>query len=191
VPLLGLIRLLGLRPAALKDPPVLRAPSELAARWHERFASLAGKRVGLVTSGNTNRSDDWLRTVPTEDLAPLAQLKGISWINLAVDSRPERAAAIDLLRMEDPTPQLRDYAETAAVIDALDAVAAIDCSAAHIAASLGKPVWVLAPTFPDWRWQIAEDTQPWWPTVRLLRAEAPGVFTNAIVRLARELESFR
>jgi ADP-heptose:LPS heptosyltransferase len=91
--------------------------------------------------------------------------------------------------MSDPTPQIRDYADTAALVQALDAVVAIDCSAAHIAASLGKPVWVLTPTFPDWRWQVADDTQPWWPTATVLRAEGPGIWTQAIARLVQELRA--
>lgn len=188
-PLLGLIRLLRLDRASLKHPPVLRAPDALVPAWRERFAALAGKRIGLAASGNENRADDWLRTIPAEALSPLSNLQGISWVNLAVDRRAESEGAIALLRMTDPTAQIGDYADTAALVQALDAVVAIDCSAAHIAASLGKPLWVLAPSFPDWRWQVADDTQPWWPTATVLRAEGPGIWTRAIARLAQELEA--
>jgi hypothetical protein len=92
--------------------------------------------------------------------------------------------------MHDLTAQIRDYGDTAAVASALDAVVAIDCSAAHIAASVGKPVWVLAPTFRDWRWQVGDDLRPWWPTVTLLRSEGPGIWARAIAQLKRDLEQF-
>jgi hypothetical protein len=190
-PLVGLIRPLRLDPAAIRHPPILRAPEELTEAWRQRLHALPpGKRVGLAAVGNQNRADDWLRTVPAEVLAPLAQLPGVSWVNLSVDRRAETDALIGLFKMQDLTPQIRNYGDTAALASALDAVVAIDCSAAHIAASIGKPVWVLAPTFRDWRWQVGSDLRPWWPTVTLLRAEGPGIWTRAIAQLKQELEQF-
>ncbi len=190
VPLVGLISPLGLDPAAIKNPPVLRAPEELAVIWRQRLGQLPGKRIGLAVVGNEKRSDDWLRTIPTEALAPLAELQGVSWVNLAVDRRPETEQAIALFRMSDPTPQIRDFGDTAAIAESLDAAIAIDCSVAHIVAGVGKPVWVLVPTFRDWRWQVADDLRPWWPTASLVRAEGPGVWTQAIGQLRRDLETY-
>jgi tetratricopeptide (TPR) repeat protein len=190
-PLAGLVRPLKLGPAAIRRPPVLRAPEEMAEAWRQRLSALPpGKRIGLAAIGNENRADDWLRTVPPEVLAPLAELPGVSWVNLSVDRRKETDALIGLFKMHDPTPQIRNYGDTAALASALDAVVAIDCSAAHVAACIGKPVWVLAPTFRDWRWQVADDLQPWWPTVTLLRAEGPGIWTRAIAQLKQDLERF-
>jgi hypothetical protein len=189
-PLLGLVRLLYLEPAALANSPLLRAPEEASRMWRERFAALAGKRVGLASAGNDARADDWLRTLPADALEPLLDLRGISWVNLSVDRRPETASAITLLKMADPTLEIRNFGNTAAIIDALDAVVAIDCSVAHVAASIGKPVWVLLPTFRDWRWQLADDTQAWWPKVTMLRAEGPGIWTQAIAQLRRDLEDY-
>jgi len=190
-PLLGLITLLRLDRAALKTPPLLHAPAARVLEWRNRLASLPGRRVGLAATGNENRADDWLRTIPTEALAPLSSLHGISWINLAVDRRAETESAVALLGMTDPTARLLDYAETAALIETLDVVVAIDCSVAHIAGSLGKSLWVLAPSFPDWRWQVDGDTRPWWPTATVLRADGPGIWTKAIARLVEELASRR
>ena len=190
-PLVGLVIPLRLDPAAIKSPPVLRAPDELAEAWHQRLSALApGKRIGLAAIGNENRADDWLRSIPAQALTPLAELRGVSWVNLSVDRRAETVALIGLLKMHDPTAEIRNYGDTAALAAALDAVVAIDCSAAHIAACVGKPVWVLAPTFRDWRWQVADDLRPWWPTVTLLRSEGPGIWARAIAQLKQELEQF-
>ena len=188
--LVGLVRPLGLPPSAIRDSPVLRAPDELAEAWRHRLSALPGKRIGLAAVGNENRADDWLRTIPAEALSPLAELQGVSWVNLSVDRRAETDALIDLFKMHDARPQIRNYGDTAALVSALDAVVAIDCSVAHIAACMGRPVWVLAPTFRDWRWQVADDLRPWWPTVTLLRSEGPGVWTRAVAQLTRELKEF-
>jgi Flp pilus assembly protein TadD len=189
-PLVGLVRPLALDTTAIKNAPILRAPDELVKAWHERLDVLPGRRIGLAAVGNENRADDWLRTVPIDALAPLAELPGVSWVNLSVDRRPESDTVIDLFKMYNPTPQIRNYADTAALCSTLDAVVAIDCSAAHIAACVGRPVWVLVPTFRDWRWQVGADARPWWPTVTLLRSEGPGTWPSAIAQLRRELEQF-
>jgi ADP-heptose:LPS heptosyltransferase len=129
--------------------------------------------------------------VPPQALRSLRACDGVRWVNLAVDRRPELDETIKLLDMADPTPGFSSFAETAAAIDQLDGVAAIDCSVAHIAAAMGKPVWVLAPSAIDWRWQIGADTKPWWPTATLLRCRAPGDWTHPVAALGAELGRFQ
>jgi tetratricopeptide (TPR) repeat protein len=181
--------------AQMKTPPVLEAPTPLSgdlraviAHGKERASRL---RIGIAAIGNPRRADDWLRTIPTQALTPLTELKNIDWVNLSVDRRPETDEAVFLLGMEDPTPQLKDFCDTAALIASLDGVVAIDCSAAHLAATLGKPVWVLVPSMLDWRWQVGQDAQPWWPMARTFRSEAPGVWIAAVTRLREDLGAFQ
>lgn len=189
-PLLDLVHVLSLTRSDIKRPPILSVPEARRAIWRERLSALTGVRIGLALAGNSGRQDDWLRTLPSAALGPLTSLSGIAWVNLAVDKRAETDCAIDMLSMTDPTGELKDFTDTAAMIDALDAVIAIDCSAAHVAASLGKPVWVLAPSLLDWRWQIGDDLAPWWPTSHVFRAEAPGEWTKAMARLVEEIQIF-
>ncbi len=59
--------------------------------------------------------------------------------------------------------ELRDFSDTAAIISQLDLVISVDTSFAHLAAALGKPVWVLLPFVPDWRWLLGRDDSPWYP----------------------------
>lgn len=190
VPLFGLIPALYLGRDEVKDPPVVRADPNQAPELRQRVAQLPGARVGLVYGGNPDRRDDWLRSVPVEALGAVAAMPGVSWVNLMVDERPDKLRARDMFRMLDPMAEVRNFADTAAVIEELDAVVAVDCSVAHLAGNLAKPLWVLAPPSSDWRWQIGEDTRPWWPTARLLRSEGPGVWTSALRTLEAELAQF-
>jgi hypothetical protein len=146
--------------------------------------------VGLVYGGNPERRDDWLRSVPLEAVRGLASIPGVSWVNLMMDNRPDKAQAREMFRMFDPMPQVKNFADTAAVVEELDAVIAVDCSVAHVAGNLGKPLWVLVPPSADWRWQIGEDTKPWWPTARLLRSEAPGKWNLAAQNLESDFREF-
>lgn len=64
---------------------------------------------------------------------------------------------------------LTDYAETAALIDQLDLVISVDTSVAHLAGALNRPVWILLPLDPDFRWLLGRSDSPWYPSARLFR----------------------
>jgi len=188
-PLFSLIRLLNLRPGDLKAPANIHADPAKAAVWADKLLALPGRRVGLAATGNPWRQDDWFRSVPLSALKALGSVPDVSWVNLSVDARPERDQATELLKMADPTPELRDFADTAALIANLDAVVAIDCSVAHLSCALGKPTFVLVPAAIDWRWQIGDDTNPWWPCAQTFRAERPGSWDKSIANLREALVS--
>jgi len=80
-----------------------------------------------------------------------------------------------------------DFARTAALVDALDAIVTVDTSIAHLAGALGKPVFVLLPFAPDWRWGLAVARTPWYPTARLVRQRALGDWSGAVVALQQQL----
>jgi Flp pilus assembly protein TadD len=186
IPLLGAVSALQAGAKELRIPTVLPAPSH-AGSWTTQL--LAAKfKVGLCVLGNPLRSDDWTRSVPPDFFPRFAQFSDVQWVNLSVDHRAEqqllRKALPDML---DVTHELRSFAETAALIAGLDAVVSIDSVNAHIAASLGKPVLLLAPPTLDWRWQIADDLHPWWPSVEVLRAATPQAFGASIDRAMTRL----
>jgi tetratricopeptide (TPR) repeat protein len=190
VPLFGIISALFLRYEEIKNPPVIQARPDQALALRGRVGALPGVRIGLIYGGNPDRRDDWMRSLPLESVRALAALPGISWVNLMFDKRPEKEQVLEMLQMTDPVPELRSFADTAAVVEELDAVVAVDSSVAHVAGNAGKPVWVLAPSFLDWRWQIGQELSPWWPTATLLRSESPGVWTQVLKELVEGLEKF-
>jgi tetratricopeptide (TPR) repeat protein len=190
VPLFGLINALALGLDDVRNPVPIGLDPALGAAGRARVRALPGVRVGLVYGGNPERRDDWLRTPPLALARQLGTIAGVSWVNLMFDERDEKPALLEELNMMNPMPGVRGFAETAAIVSELDAVVAVDSSVAHVAASLGKPVWVLAPCFFDWRWQIGEIVSPWWPTARVLRSEGPGRFETVFPRLLSELGAF-
>ena len=82
---------------------------------------------------------------------------------------------------------MRDFADTAAVISLLDLVVSVDTSVVHLAGALGKPVWVLLPFNPDFRWLIGREDSPWYPTARLFRQPRPGDWESVLDRVRSEL----
>jgi hypothetical protein len=77
--------------------------------------------------------------------------------------------------------------DTAAVMQSLDLVITSDTSVAHLAGALGVPTWVVLPIVPDWRWQLAGEDCPWYPTMRLFRQTTAGDWSEVFARVAGEL----
>ena len=77
--------------------------------------------------------------------------------------------------------------DTAAVIAALDLVITSDTAIAHLAGALGASVWLALARVPDWRWGLAGETTPWYPTMRLFRQDHPGDWTGVFARIAGAL----
>jgi ADP-heptose:LPS heptosyltransferase len=83
--------------------------------------------------------------------------------------------------------ELRDFADTAAVVSLLDIVVSADTATVHLAGALGRPVWVLLPFLPDFRWLLERDDSPWYPTARLFRQPRPGDWESVLARVQNEL----
>jgi fructose-1-phosphate kinase PfkB-like protein len=80
-----------------------------------------------------------------------------------------------------------DFADTAAIIAGLDVVVTVDTSVAHLAASLGKPAWIMLPYAPDWRWLLGRDDSPWYASARLFRQARPDDWEGVAAQVALAL----
>jgi len=173
--------------------PYLKVPPAKLSHWSARLAAAVGDRalrIGVAWAGRPSHPNDRARTLHWAQLLPLTRIPGVTLISLqkeipATDrvAFPSGIAALDL------TAELEDFADTAAVIENLDLVVTIDSSAAHLAGALGKPVWVVLPWVPDWRWMLDREDSAWYPTMRLFRQPSRGDWTSVIAQVARELEA--
>ena len=73
-----------------------------------------------------------------------------------------------------------NFADTAGAIKCLDPVISVDTAVAHLAGAMGKPVWLLLPWAPDWRWMTERTDSPWYPTMRIFRQPRPGDWKGAV-----------
>ena len=167
--------------------PYLAADGQAAEEWRRRLAR-PGLKVGLVWAGNPGHKRDRHRSLPLSALAPLAGVADVSFFALQKGAAVEEANdAPPFLRLEMLSPLLADFADTAAAIMALDLVISVDTSVAHLAGALGKPLWLLLPYAPDWRWLETRADSRWYPTARLYRQDASRRWAPVIARLAEEL----
>ena len=92
-------------------------------------------------------------------------------------------------RVIDLTDGRDDFADTAALVQALDLVVSVDTSIAHIAGALAKRAWVLLARLPDWRWLLDREDSPWYPTLQLFRQDAPDRWAGPLQRVAARLRA--
>ena len=86
--------------------------------------------------------------------------------------------------------ELGDFADTAALVDSLDLVIAVDSAMAHLAGALGKPTWALLPWQTDYRWPVERDVSPWYPHVRIFRQPRPGDWDPVLAKVREALDGF-
>jgi len=170
--------------------PYLRAPSDALLAWEMRLGAKKRPRIGIVWAGNPDHENDRNRSIALAALLPLTGIEA-TFVSLQKELRPGDEA---LLRERDDIFHLgfmlNDFSDAAALVSRLDLVVSVDTSLAHLAGALGKPVYILLPYTPDWRWLIGRDTSPWYPTARLFRQTTPGDWDEVIARVASELPAF-
>ncbi len=168
--------------------PYLHADESLRTQWRSRLSAVRGYKVGLTWAGNKEHGDDRFRSIPLKKLAPLAR-NDVSFISLQIGPASVEAnepqAGIPLL---DWTDNITDFADTAALIAELDLVICVDTAVAHLAGALGKPVWLLVPFMPDFRWQRNRPDSPWYPLMKLFRQSKRADWTDVIATVSKALE---
>lgn len=176
--------------------PYLAADAAAVAAWRLRLSALAGLRVGLCWAGNPRRDDpsahaiDQRRSFTLAQYAPLAGVVGAHFVSLQKgDAAAQSVAPPAGLRIHDWTDELNDFADTAALIEALDLVITVDTSVAHLAGALGKKVWILNRFDSCWRWLTERDDSPWYPTARLFRQPKPGDWDSVIPKVVAALRN--
>jgi hypothetical protein len=166
--------------------PYLGGTESDRAFWRERLArEPGGLRVGLNWAGNLLPRRNRKRTFDGAAMGPLAKVGGVRFYSL--QRGPDGQMPPPGFQLVDWTGELKDLADTAALISNLDLVITCDTSVAHLAGALGGPVWVGLPFAPDWRWLLGRSDSPWYPTMRLFRQQSAGDWKGVFEAMAGEL----
>ena len=168
--------------------PYLSADPARSATWAARLGADRRFKIGIAWAGSAVHKDDQRRSMPLAALAPLSSIPGLLFVSLQkgpqaqqIQSQPTGLAIVDW------TADLHDFADTAALIAHLDLVIAVDTAVVHLAGAMGKPVWTLLASVPDWRWLLNRSDTPWYPTMRLFRQPTRGDWTSVVDQIAQSL----
>jgi tetratricopeptide (TPR) repeat protein len=171
-------------PAAV---PYLRAPAGRIGRMRHHLGPASGPRIGLVWSGSLASLPR--SAIPVAALEPLSRRPGVEFHCLQKEIRAEDRDWLERTGVVVTHEAiLRDFGDTAALIEAMDLVISIDTAVAHLAGALAKPVWIMLPFNPDWRWLLHRDDSPWYPTARLFRQPAPGDWDSVVRSVVASLQ---
>jgi tetratricopeptide (TPR) repeat protein len=190
--LLSLPRALGTELATIPSAtPYLFVPPSRASSWNARLGPRHRPRIGLAWSGDPIHSNDRNRSIRLDSFMRLLTGIDASFVSLQREIRAGDAAVLqgrsDLLYFGE---ELKDYSDTAALISNLDLVISVDTSVAHLAGALAKPVWILLPFIPDWRWLLDREDSPWYPTARLFRQDDTRTWDDVIPHVRAALHDF-
>jgi len=191
---LSLPYLLGLRVEALPGPiPYLSAPEPAVAAWQPRLEAIPGLRIGLAWAAYARRDMGYVtrqKSVPPDALGAALASSHASFVSLQVGPAAKLELRGGLARIVDLASGIRDFGDTAAIIAGLDLVISSDTSVAHVAGALGKPVWMLDRYNTCWRWRLASDRSPWYPTMRIFRQARFGDWSDPLARVKAALAAF-
>ena len=187
-PLLSLPLLFGTtRDTIPADVPYIRPTADRCDIWRRRLPRDAAT-VGLVWSGSPESSKDRQRSIPFEQFAPLLTVPGIRFVSLQKDVRVTDACALrEQGKVIDLGADLKDFSDSCAAISQLDMVITVDTAVAHLAGAIGKPVWILLPYVPDFRWLLDCTDSPWYPNARLFRKSKDSDWAEVVSRVKSEL----
>jgi tetratricopeptide (TPR) repeat protein len=179
--------------------PYLIASPEKTAYWQARLGPKSKRRVGLVWNGGLRLDQPELHALNERRNIPLQVIGQLNHPAIDFFSLQKGAPAeSQLIALKDaiwtggnftnPAPDIDDFEDTAGLIENLDLVISVDTSTAHLAAAMGKPVWLLNRFDSCWRWMEHRADSPWYPTLRLFRQAGPGDWQGVIKRVAAALD---
>ena len=168
--------------------PYIHSDPERVAVWRERLGIRTKPRVGFAWSGSAAHRNDRNRSIPLDEMLAFVG-EWADWTSIQKDvSKPEASLLASRADVRHVGNQLDDFADTAALIELLDVVVTVDTSVAHVAGAMGKPVWILLPFNPDWRWLLDREDSVWYPSARLFRQPALDDWAPALRGLREKLE---
>lgn len=170
--------------------PYLSVDPQKHAQWLAKLGGKTKLRVGLVWSGSASHTNDNIRSVSLAQLRPLLDLP-YEFHSMQKEMRASDAALFaQLPQLHTHAEDLKDFSDTAALVSLMDVVITVDTSVAHLAGALGKPVWIMIATAPDYRWMYEREDTPWYPSARLLRQNKSGAWESVIARAVTMLVAF-
>ena len=191
VNMMDLPRHLGAHPDALPPSPALSVPEDSRRRAAALTAPFEDVfRIGVVWSGSVTYKANFKRSMEVSRLLPLAERPDVQLFSLYKGPLLEefRDGPLSAGLIIDAAGDDRDFADAAALLERMDLVVGTDTGVMHLAAVLGRPVWNLLAYAPYWLYELARETTPWHPTMRLFRQPSPGDWDTPMAEVGAALD---
>ena len=165
--------------------PYIRTPPLYRMLWRTLLGKRSRPRIGIAWRGKQHLP---YRTMPLAALEPLLRRTDIEFHGLQLDIPVADREWLDANPLLiDHSAEIKDFTDTAAIIEELDLTITIDTAVAHLAGALARPVWVMLPLCPDFRWLMDRPDTPWYPTARLFRQQREGDWAGVVADVVKAL----
>jgi hypothetical protein len=173
------------------EMPYLSASPKRLAHWKKRLARLRRPLVALNWAGRPTIYNGQNRSICLETLAPLS-MQGVTFLSVQKgDASLQGKSPPPGMNFVDLSDEIKDFDDTAAILDLADLLISIDSAPAHLAGALGRPAWVMLGYVADWRWLQERSDSPWYPSLRLFRQPQRDDWASVVSDLRSELDQFR
>jgi Flp pilus assembly protein TadD len=179
------------------EVPYLRADPARVSDWRERLSGLRGRRIGLVWGAGARIGDaemvsiEQRKSLPLMALAPLTDVAGCDFVSIQYGPALKQAASPPPgMVLHEYSVHIKNFSDTAALMENLDLVISVCTSTAHLAGALARPVWLLNRFDTDWRWFFDRTDSPWYPTMRIFRQPRSGDWASVVRSVTDALRSF-
>ena len=170
-----------------KNIPYLFVDDQKRKIWKEELGEQKKIRLGLAWSGSKIHKKDKNRSLLLRELSCIFQLP-LELHSLQKEIREiDKLTLVEFNQIYQHQEKLDDFSDTAALIEKMDLIISVDTSIAHLAGALGKPIWILLPFNPDFRWMLNVKNSPWYPSARLFRQPKIGDWESVINEVFTEL----
>jgi len=168
--------------------PSMSVDEDTYLHWNKLLGKTSKLRVGIVWSSTRIAWTTRFRNVPLEKML-LIKSDAIDLVNLEFDLSDEHRKMLEENGVKVFNEHIKDFYDTAALISNLDLVVAVDTAVVHVAGSLGIPTWLLLADYgSDWRWFLAREDSPFYPSVRILRQKGDGLWDPVLLDIKTKLE---
>ncbi len=191
IPLMSLPYALKINDENIPDEtPYLQADREKKTKWKALLESGKKIKIGIAWRGNPVYRKNHIRSTDVKYFKEIFKLPRTIFFSLQKDIYEREREFLLANEVVDMSEHLRDFSETAAIIDNLDLIITTDTVIPHLAGAFGKPVYTLLAKVPDWRWGISGETTPWYPTMKLFRQNERGDWKSAFDKALAETKKF-
>jgi hypothetical protein len=168
-------------------------PPPLISSWAEKQFPLPPRRekhlrVGVSWAGHPKFSEDAIRSATIAEFLPLFRVIGCEFFSLQMAPKITELEALPQdVSVFDCGSGITEFADTASIMKQMDLVICTDSATAHLAGTLGIPVWILLSAIPDPRWGWESDQTSWYPSALLFRQKVLGDWRAPISKIADAL----
>jgi tetratricopeptide (TPR) repeat protein len=167
--------------------PYIQADPEKVSHFRQKMGNSSKLRIGVVWSGGyrADQPEIWAvnerRNIPIEKLAQI-YTPDVEFYNLQFGAKEYPFPMVDLMG------DVKDFSDTAAIIQNLDCIITVDTSTAHLAGAMGKEVWLMNRFDTCWRWLENTDRTDWYPSFKIYRQKEFMNWDNVVADIKRDLD---